>query len=52
MLLELLCIILHIKDKDYSVNCNDYSVVIDAELETLLQQSRDAVILLQAELER
>jgi hypothetical protein len=50
--LELPCIILRTKDEDYSVNCDDYSAVIDAELETLLQQSRDAVTSLQAELER
>ena len=51
-MLELLCIILCTKDKDYSVNCNDYSTVIDAKLETLLQQSRNAVTSLQAELKR
>jgi hypothetical protein len=44
--------ILRTKDEDYSVNCDDYSAVIDSELETLLQQSRDAVTSLQAELER
>jgi hypothetical protein len=51
MLLELLCIILRTKDKDYFLNCDDYSAVTDAEVETLLQQSREAVLSLQTELE-
>ena len=45
-MLELLYIILYTKDKDYFVNCNNYSIVINTKLKMLLQQSCNIVILL------
>jgi len=50
--MELPCITLHTEDRDGFLNRDGYQGVTDSELETLLQQSREAVLSLEAEIEK
>ncbi len=50
--MELPCVVLRTKDRDYFLCIDGYGGVINSELETLLQQSREVVLSLEKELEQ
>jgi len=50
--MELPCVVLRTKDRDYFLCVDGYGGVINSELETLLQQSREVVLSLEKELEQ